>query len=446
VNESQPFTSVHGLRSPKQPQLAKLRLSGWYNYYAGYAPEFVEDIATRMNLPEGSVLLDPWNGVGTTTQVAQNTGYRGIGFDLNPAVNLIAKARTLDASVTPSIGPLTAEILRTATLTRNPAHNQLESLTFWFTENTSQDLRRIERAIQRLLIDKDNFIRVVQLSSLKSISNLAAFFYTVLFRTVRTMLAQFRTSNPTWIIQKRSTRSPVACPPSEIARLFIHFTAEMARAIEASRYKRYPTLVDIAASTSLPLDNGSVAAVITSPPYCTRIDYAVTTSPELAVLGMDMGAEFKTFRDKMIGTPTIAKASPSPSAEWGVNCNRVLTIIARHESRAARSYYLKTYLQYFSDLNLSMREIARVLTPGGIAAIVVQDSYFKEVHIDLAKIVTQMGENHGMSMIGQSDFPQPRTMRSVNSKAREYCDKVVAVESVVILQQDREAPCLSKDN
>jgi hypothetical protein len=43
---------------------------------------------------------------------------------------------------------------------------------------------------------------------------------------------------------------------------------------------------------SLPLDAESVDLVITSPPHCARIDYAVKTKFELAVMGVGSKVRF----------------------------------------------------------------------------------------------------------------------------------------------------------
>ncbi|WP_410712175.1 DNA methyltransferase [Bradyrhizobium sp. BEA-2-5] len=41
----------------------------------------------------GQVVLDPWNGSGTTTSVANGAGLTAVGIDINPAMAVVAKAR-----------------------------------------------------------------------------------------------------------------------------------------------------------------------------------------------------------------------------------------------------------------------------------------------------------------------------------------------------------------
>jgi hypothetical protein len=61
-------------------------------------------------------------------------------------------------------------------------------------------------------------------------------------------------------------------------------------------------LIEVASSESLPIGDKSVDFILTSPPYCTRIDYAVATMPELALIGYKLNSDFKSLRKQLIGT------------------------------------------------------------------------------------------------------------------------------------------------
>ena len=43
------------------------------------------------------LVCDPWNGAGTTTQVARDLGYSAAGFDLNPVMVVVAEIPMRDA-------------------------------------------------------------------------------------------------------------------------------------------------------------------------------------------------------------------------------------------------------------------------------------------------------------------------------------------------------------
>ncbi|WP_175149462.1 DNA methyltransferase [Paraburkholderia ultramafica] len=74
-----------------------------FPYYAGFSNSFVHDLLTSLELRPESIIFDPWNGSGTTTQSALDLGHRAIGFDLNPAMVVVAKARMLSPLDHPSL-------------------------------------------------------------------------------------------------------------------------------------------------------------------------------------------------------------------------------------------------------------------------------------------------------------------------------------------------------
>ncbi|MGI9067563.1 MAG: hypothetical protein ACR2HX_14325 [Pyrinomonadaceae bacterium] len=64
---------------------------------------FVEDIISYLDLADRAILLDSWLGAGTTAEVATAKGFQLRGFDLNPAMLLVARARTLPTGVVDQI-------------------------------------------------------------------------------------------------------------------------------------------------------------------------------------------------------------------------------------------------------------------------------------------------------------------------------------------------------
>jgi hypothetical protein len=83
------------VRTPKRGAIEVESRSNWFSYYAGFSSGFVEDILGQLDLGAGATLLDPWLGGGTTAEVALARGLRFKGYDLNPSMLLVAKARTL---------------------------------------------------------------------------------------------------------------------------------------------------------------------------------------------------------------------------------------------------------------------------------------------------------------------------------------------------------------
>lgn len=426
------------LRTPKLTP-GRGRPSPGRQYYAGYNAAFVEDVIEYLKLSDEATVLDPWNGGGTTTTVASVMGRAAVGFDVNPVLVLIGKSKLLGFDAVESLGPFTTDVLGKARdrHARGLGEAHLpDPLTRWFTAGTAEYIRCIEQSIQSLFVKPGAGGDMSSAEMLDATSLLGASFYVVLFETVRSFLVDFMTTNPTWVKQDDIGRVSVAKD-----RIDSRFRATEAKQhrhlaqlrLDDPKQRDVKAVVRLGDSTSLALEDRSVEACITSPPYCTRIDYAVLTRPELAVLGVnDTGV--RTLRDASIGTPTITSAEVEPSDEWGAYLNAFVDKVTNHTSKASKSYYRRFYLQYFANMAGSLRELRRVVADGGRCALVVQDSYYKDVHLDLAKGLAEMAGRIGWAGSSRQDFKVTRTIAQMNAASRQYRQDFKAVESLILLR------------
>jgi hypothetical protein len=409
-----------GLRSPKLHGK-----SPWYRYYAGYSAGFVSDALDLLEAERKSVVLDPWNGSGTTTAVAFGKGIESIGVDLNPALVVVARARVLSRLLAPSLEPLCRDILvhsRTAAQS-DPIADPLAS---WFDHATVTRLRGVETSIRHVLVGEDAADNGLQLAD--RVSALAAFYYTALFRTVRTLARSARTSNPTWV--KDSVEKPVSASWRTLDRLMLSSCREFGDALVTPAEGEPALRLLVGSSTFLALTSGSVDVVLTSPPYCTRIDYVAATRPELAVLGMSRD-EQRALRSRMIGTPTIATELPVRADDWGATALRFIEGVERHTSKASATYYRKHYVQYFAGLRASLDSILTACRPGAHLGLVVQDSHYKELRLDLALVAREMLELRGRAQFTCYEF-SGGSMAAINPRARKYRESFAVTESLLV--------------
>ena len=303
--------------NPKRRSATPSGRDEWFPYYAGFSGVFARQIIRSAGLRHGAVILDPWNGSGTTTSAASLFGYRSVGFDLNPAMVVAAKARLLAGTEMPSIQPLLAEIEKKASCGVQLCDD--DPLLTWFMPESAASIRAIDRAVHTLLVSSDSVDSTVAGAS--RLSTIASFFYVALFRTVRSLLGRFIRSNPTWIVRPTSPQNRLKPKYSILTSLFRWNAGTMAAAIEREPldwdFSKSRCTISVASSGCLPVADDSVDFVLSSPPYCTRIDYGVATSPELAVLGFRLADQLPELRKQLIGTPTISNVVPSADTNWG---------------------------------------------------------------------------------------------------------------------------------
>lgn len=399
----------------------------WYNYYAGYSHTFTQNIIASANLPDEAVILDPWNGAGTTTLMASVNGYHSIGIDLNPVMKIIAKAKqaTRDDAilVKAKIEEVNANIKVTIDLE--------DPLFTWFEINVVKSVRKIEKFI----LDELEYSSTLDKANLMSTSQ--CLMYTALFNCVREHLSEFIPTNPTWIKKPKNETEKLSVTWSEFKRKYLILLREMIDGIAILEHIWSPKLsqIFVGSSTNLPINSSSVDFVLTSPPYCTRIDYGVATFPELAILCVEGNHEINSIRRGLMGTTTVPKSVDGVISNLGTQCMAFLEAVNAHESKASKTYYFKNFLQYFQSLNDSIDEIDRILKDNARLVCVVQDSYYKNLHCDLPKLVIEMAEMKGLTLVENIQFESKKNMANLNLKARQYRKKSTAFENVLIFEK-----------
>lgn len=412
--------------NPKRDPKATEGRASWYPYYAGFSPQFVSHVLQRSRLMPAALIADPWNGAGTTTTVAQAAGYRAWGGDANPAMVIVAKAKQVTSGQLAKSKRAFEAILASGKAPSSELHPN-DPLVALLPLGAAIEIRSVEQRIRELCGEFDSFSEIPE-----EMRSDFALMYLAIFRAVRNLSKGGRTKNPTW---HRSSGAEDIQVSAETARAEIVLNWErLIFEVNQSDDVTGTSILNVSLSQAIPLREGVVDLILTSPPYCTRIDYVVSTTPELAVLGLN-GKAFDALRRSLMGTTTVEKQAPDVEARWGATCCQFLDSVRAHPSKASSTYYMKSHVQYFKGLYTSLGECCRVLKHGGEVVLVVQDSEYKGIRNDLASIASEMFESFGVERVGRSDFEKRISMRSLNSASKVYSSGRPPIESVLTFKK-----------
>lgn len=394
-----------GMLSPKRPSSEKAGLSDIFPYYAGFSFGWACGQLLKGTDPNSTVVLDPWNGSGTTTLAARSIGLRSVGIDLNPIANVVARLRTIASDVQVVVAP--------------PIHDraecgEIDPLSAWLTQRATQRIRAWTQLLSTLSPSE------------------SALCYIALFRVVRNITKKFEGSNPTWVRRAASEDDLVAIKDDEIDQLIQAEQKIIVMRLNSEPRLHAPSLLLTSSATNLPLADATVDVILTSPPYLTRIDYAVTYARELAVLGIDISAN-RALRENLMGT-TLIRSSTDLNLDLGPIAQTLLTDVSQHKSRASSGYYKKQFQQYLSDLTASFQQISRVAKTNARMVLVVQDSYYKEIPIGLGAICAEEASRRGWELVDCQPFPVRRNLTTINKGARAY-PKGMVDENVITLHK-----------
>lgn len=415
----------------KRKPTSQTGIESWYPYYAGYTEEFTRGVLRLLGEGVALTVLDPWNGSGTTTRIAHEMGHRPIGFDLNPVANLVASAKIVhldDAAHVTGLAKRLAEAKPVQIEDDDP-------LIPWMARSVISQYRAIEaQVLAELATSKDGVaVRPEQ----GNVPPLAAFMLLALIRVARGTASMHRGTNPTWTTPGEGRRSTIRT----LGRKWVERIAEMSADLEATKTGWTPGpwagRISIGDARKLPLGASEVDLVVTSPPYCTRIDYVVSSSFELAALGVGSDSpEYVALRRASMGTPLARKGLvPETLERWPASLRGLLESIRTHRSKASGSYYFKTFHQYFSDAETSLKELHRVLRPGGLALFVVQTSYYKELCVDLPSLYVDLGATLGFKGEIAGQAAVHRALAQIHPHSLHHRTESQYREAVVALEK-----------
>jgi len=414
------------ITSPKRNSRSNNAWEGFFPYYAGFPESFASRILSTCGLSSDSLIFDPWNGSGTTTYASSKLGFSSVGFDINPAMVVIGRARLLAASEADSLVPLCKKILLSSHARRDEIL-PTEPLLAWFGPQTAKSIRFIEEGICSHLVGRttisDGGVR------LENLSGIAAALYVALFSICRSMCLRFRTSNPTWFRVPAARERRISISRSRIEDLFLRFVASMSEALHGGNEQLGTSTIRLADSSVTTLDAETVDLVLTSPPYCTRIDYAAATRVELGILAPMLGTNSSNLRRKMMGSIQVPETPIEPNSKWGKTCVNFLDSVRGHSSKASASYYHKTHLDYFEKLFSSFNVLSTCLKRDGLAID------YKNLHNDLAEIASEMASAASMILTRREDFFSTRSMSGINGRSRAYDRPLGATESVLCFKK-----------
>jgi hypothetical protein len=343
---------------------------------------------------------------------------------------VIAKSRLLPRTEVSSLTPIAQHIVSHA---RNSdvELSKSDPLRIWFKPKSAAIVRSLERSICQLLVDQTSAWTIDDLSGF------AATFYTALFSSYRSFALTFRGSNPTWFKPPKDVADRLQIPGEEIERRFLSAVEDIAKlnlSRGRSRFEGVSGEIRMAdATTTVP--RLSVDCILTSPPYCTRIDYTAATRIELAVLSQLVSLDTDELNRSMIGTTKVPNRVVNKCEGWGDTCEKFLESVRNHDSKASSGYYYQTHLDYFDKMSRSVGRMSAALRTEGLAIVIVQDSYYKDVHNDLPGIVTEMAAENSLILSRRENFPSRNCMSRINPKAQSRSARSGATESVLFFRK-----------
>ena len=140
----------------------------------------------------------------------------------------------------------------------------------------------------------------------------------------------------------------------------------------------------------LPLEDGTIDLVLTSPPYLNAIDYMRCSKFSLIWMGYKVGDLART-RSRSVGTE-VGKRDAGHDEE-------ITKIISDLKLQPALSRRNEAILaRYIDDMRSALAEVARVLTPGGEDVYVVGENTIRSTYVRNSIVISAVAELSGLKL------------------------------------------------
>lgn len=371
-------------------------------------------------------VLDPMMGSGTVMAVAAHKGHKSIGFDLDPLAVLIARVWTTPID-TMKFEKL-AEKIYAAAKKRARTLRDRDA----YPKNADPDTKAFVRywfdpLARKQLTALSDSIKEVRSRRLRE-ALWCAFSRLIITKSAGASRAMdLSHSRPHRVFE----RAPVK-PLSK----FILAARHVAQSIKPSNKSNEPTsLLKKGDARRMPLRASSVDLVITSPPYLNAIDYIRCSKFTLVWMGHSI-PKLSELRRESVGTEVGLKYGPDQkyikriARKMGLNKK----LSSRHEAILAR---------FIDDMCKAIREVARVLVPGGKAIYVVGENTVRGSYIRNSSLIVEAAKLAGLRLHNKRSRRLPQNRRYLPpptaKKERALLNARMRREVVLTLQKSKIA-------
>jgi len=293
-------------------------LTHWiYPYKGKFHPQMIRALLNIMGLSEGETVLDPFVGSGTLALEAQLLGINSVCFDISPLCVLQTKVKTESVLFLDEIKGV-----------------------LWDVQKEANKLLRGDHEKDML-----DFIRSVDPGPVQD-------FYMMGFLVA--------------ISDTERRRRPFVQAFLKNISLMIASLEDYRELIQEESLQIGTVKVSEGDARALPLADGSVDGIVTSPPYSIALDYVANDVHALRFLGKDT----TEFRNSVIG------------------------VRGRGDERVRL---------YNQDMREALGEMARVLKPGRYASLVIGNATYEGKIINTTDFVIREAEKSGLRLVRNID-------------------------------------------
>lgn len=391
-------------------QNRSLPIHSWFDYKQGYSPELIQKLVEDLGVPRGGLILDPFNGVGTTLLAADSMGIGSVGFDVNPVAVLASEVKNRKYSQR-DLDSLNTILIEFNNEKPSPlAKPKYKSLPRIYSDNELTDLLVIRAFVEAQSQDwAKKFFLLAFISIVEPVSN------------------RIKDGNGIKIAKNKK-------PVDDIFGLFsskISAMIEDLRSVPPAGLGTtfFGSILDNEAFEQI--RSSKFNAAIYSPPYANCFDYLEVYKMEMWMGGfVSEYSDFAQYRSASLRSHVNSSFS---KVIRNVNEDVALVTSALTGVTLWNKNIPDMVAGYFDDMTGILKRTFEVLSPGGSSAIVVANSSYQGLIVPTDLLLAKIAKDLGFKV---QKIIKARSIRgSSQHMARQSMFDGLMRESIIILRK-----------
>lgn len=364
----------------------------WYDYLEDFPYHLIEEKIKEYSIKEGSLIIEPFAGSGTTNVTAKMFNIKSIGFDANPLMTFISKVKTtwdIDLQI------LKKEIIKIAGKFLQNIHNfnKLNIGKDFLERMPKKELNQwLSFALQKEVVLLKHYIKEVKDMKIRNL---------LLLAMSRSCL------DASYVSFCPGTTFYPFREKEEFWNLFTNKVIDIYSDLEKIQSKHTDsskaTLInDTCLNAHKYINPNTIDLLITSPPYPNDLEYTRQTRLEMYLLDFVQSMDdVQKIKRTMVKGSTKLIYKESNSASFVKKFDSIQKVSNEiYEQTKDKNWgfdYPRMVREYFGDMYLCLEEFLPLMKNGSHYLLVVGDQTIKGVYIPVCDILIEMAYELGYS-------------------------------------------------
>ena len=399
----------------------ELQRHRWYYYKEGFSPNLVSNAVEVMKLPQDGVILDPFNGSGTTTLSSTILGRKSIGIEINPFTAFLSQTKLLNADE-----ELFENCMHKVTKAVTSGHNSSLKGFSTFSKIGLLEKWLFNDSVLDAFEGGWNACKDIESQDLRSIIQLAL---------IAAAMRNCNAKKDGKCLRYRSHWKDAGYDAGSFLSSFERSLLEMKSDLKDLHLEPLSQIVhgDARKVLSDKTSNFHFDLCLTSPPYLNTFDYTDIYRPEL-FLGkfIESADALYDLRLKTLRSHLQAKWELPQVVDFGTLYEDSISHVKRNQHLLMHKNIPLMIQAYFEDMHEIFKLLKERASPNAQVWMVVSNSGYagKEIPVDL--ILAEVGTRAGWFL------KEVGVLRNIQKRKTKHSPNLSSLrESIVILSNSK---------